>query len=57
MGIKGLGSMLAFLGVGSFVLPFFGLQFRVLSLFGEATWVFSLLLAIIGIMMMVKGKE
>lgn len=36
MSMRGLGGTLVILGAGSFVLPFFGLQFRVMNIFGSA---------------------
>ncbi|MBW3015750.1 hypothetical protein KY330_04975 [Candidatus Woesearchaeota archaeon] len=35
MSRSSIGAMLAFLGFGGLILPQFGLQFRVLSLFGD----------------------
>ena len=35
--MRNTGIFLVILGVGAFVLPMFGLQFKILSLFGEAT--------------------
>jgi len=34
--MRSTGIWLLVLGVGAFILPFFGLQFKVLSLFGDA---------------------
>ena len=54
MSSKSNGVMLIFLGVGSFVLPFFGLQFKILTLFGGFQWVISLILAGLGLFLMVR---
>jgi hypothetical protein len=34
--MRSWGIWLVILGVGAFVLPYFGLQFKILSMFGEA---------------------
>ena len=34
--MRSWGTWLVVLGVGAFILPYFGLQFRILSIFGEA---------------------
>jgi len=34
--MRGWGTTLILLGVGSFLLPFFGMQFRLMSLFGDS---------------------
>jgi hypothetical protein len=34
--MRSAGIWMLVLGVGAFVLPYFGLQFRILSVFGEA---------------------
>ena len=34
--MRSTGVWLLILGVGAFVLPYFGLQFKILSVFGEA---------------------
>ena len=36
------------LGIGSFILPFFGLQFRLLNLLGDAQPIVSIGLALVG---------
>jgi len=56
MDAKGWGVLLIVLGVGSFILPFFGVQFRILMLFGSFQWIVSIIIAIIGVVLLVKGK-
>lgn len=51
--MKKWGIILLVFGVGSFILPFFGLQFRLLSLFGEATPIVGAILAIVGVILLV----
>ena len=43
---------LVLLGVGAFVLPMFGLQFKILSLFGEATPMVAGGMAFVGAVML-----
>ena len=57
MSKKSYGIMLMFMGVGSFILPLFGLQFKILTLFGSFQWIVSLLLAIGGLGLLVMGEE
>jgi uncharacterized membrane protein YgdD (TMEM256/DUF423 family) len=54
-----LGATLIILGGGSFVLPLFGLQFRLLSLFGKATPVIGIVLAVAGVILIIidRAKE
>ena len=44
-------------GVGSFVLPMLGLQFRLLSLFGSATPLVGLGLAVLGGVLVVASPK
>ena len=44
-------------GVGSFVLPMLGLQFKLLSLFGSATPLVGLGLVVLGGVMFVAGQK
>ncbi len=44
-------------GIGSFVLPFFGLQFRLLSFMGNNTWILSAILVAIGALLLYLGKD
>ena len=57
MSIKGLGSMLAFLGIGALVLPLFGLQFKIMNLFGSASPAVAIALIVIGAIMAIKGSN
>jgi hypothetical protein len=43
---------LVLLGVGAFVLPLFGLQFKILSIFGEATPMVAGGMALVGAVML-----
>jgi hypothetical protein len=52
-----LGTMLVLLGVGSFVLPFVGLQFRVLSLFGENQVIAAIGMVVVGGLMLAAGSR
>ncbi|MBU1030734.1 MAG: hypothetical protein ABIC91_08720 [Nanoarchaeota archaeon] len=54
MDAKGLGVLLIVMGIGSFILPLFGLQFKLLILFGAYQWMVSILMAIIGIVLLIK---
>lgn len=54
---KGFGVIMVFLGAGSFLLPLFGLQFRIMALFGSYSWIAALAAIIIGILLVAKGKE
>ena len=49
MSLKGTGTMLAFFGLGALVLPFFGLQFKILNLLGGFSWIVALVLIVVGI--------
>lgn len=57
MSTKGFGAMLAFLGIGALILPFLGLQFRILMLFGSAAPLVAIGLIVVGIGMVVKGEN
>ena len=46
--VRGWGITLLILGIGSFILPLLGLQFRLLNLFGDATPVLGAGLAVLG---------
>lgn len=48
-----LGVTLLIFGIGSFILPLFGLQFKLFLLFGGASPVVSIILAIIGVLLLV----
>jgi len=57
MSAKGTGAMFLFMGLASFVLPLIGVQFRILSIFGGARWIVSVILCIVGVIMLAAGKE
>jgi hypothetical protein len=52
-----LGMTLVLLGVGSFVLPLVGLQFRVLSLFGENQAIAAIGMVVVGGLMLAAGSR
>lgn len=51
--MRGWGITLLILGIGSFVLPLMGLQFRLLNLFGAATPVLGAVLAAVGVVLVI----
>jgi hypothetical protein len=51
--MRGWGITLLILGIGSFILPLMGLQFRLLNLFGEATPFLGAGLAVAGAVLLV----
>jgi hypothetical protein len=53
--IKRIGGTLLVLGVGSFILPLFGMQFRLLNIFGDAQPLVGLALATIGAILLIAG--
>lgn len=61
--MKGLGAFLLILGIGSFILPFFGLQFQLLNLFGDYQLIASIAAIVIGVVLIVldlvknKGQQ
>ncbi len=50
----GLGLIL--IGVGSFILPLVGMQFRIIDLFGPAAPVVSIGMAIVGVVLLIMGN-
>jgi hypothetical protein len=52
-----LGTLLLLLGLGSFVLPLVGLQFRVLSLFGENQTIAAIGMVVVGGLMLAAGSR
>lgn len=54
--MRKFGATLVVLGIGSFVLPFFGLQFKIINIFGEAQWIIAIIAIIVGILMVIFGK-
>jgi hypothetical protein len=54
---KGWGVTFIVLGAGSFILPMMGVQFRLISLFGEAAPVVGVVLLALGVLMVVMGPK
>jgi hypothetical protein len=50
--MRGWGILLIVLGVGSFILPMMGMQFRLLSIFGEYTNIAGAVMAVIGVILL-----
>jgi hypothetical protein len=50
--MRGWGILLIVLGVGSFILPMMGMQFRLLSLFGEHTGIAGAVMAVLGVILL-----
>lgn len=50
--MRGWGGTLILLGIGSFILPMFGMQFILLSFFGAATPIVAIVMIIAGAAMM-----
>lgn len=57
MNAKGLGGLLVVLGIGSFVLPFMGLQFKLMMIFGNYTWLAGIVAMLLGVTLMIVGKK
>lgn len=49
--MRGWGIFCLILGIGSFILPYMGLQFRLLSLFGDKQPAVAVVLALVGAVM------
>ena len=54
--MKRLGWFLVILGVGSFILPLFGLQFKLMMLFGDSPIV-AIVMAIVGAIILVATGD
>jgi len=50
------GVWMLVLGLGSFLLPYAGMQFRLLSLFGEYQQIAGGVLALVGLLLLVFGR-
>jgi len=50
--MRSWGIWLLVLGIGAFVLPYMGLQFKILSLFGEALPMVAGAMAVVGAVML-----
>lgn len=57
MSLKGFGVMLVVLGAGSFILPAMGLQFKVMSIFGDAQPIVAVIATIAGILLLVGNEN
>ena len=55
--MKRLGWFLVILGVGSFILPLFGLQFKIMMLFGDSPIVPIIMAIVGGIILVASGDE
>jgi hypothetical protein len=53
--MKRFGIYLLILGLGSFILPYFDIQFKILSIFGENQWIASILLTVAGAGLLLLG--
>ena len=54
--MKKLGFWLIVLGVGAFILPKIGLQFKIINLFGKYQGVAAAAFAVVGILMFLAGS-
>ena len=50
--MRGWGILLIVMGIGSFILPMMGMQFRLLSIFGEHTGIAGAAMAVIGVILL-----
>ncbi len=55
--MKGWGVFCIILGVGSFILPKMGVQFKLISIFGEAAPVVGGVLVLLGVVLLVIGAK
>jgi hypothetical protein len=46
--MRSIGILLLILGIGTFILPQLGLQFRIMSVFGRNPETFAVIMAIVG---------
>ncbi len=53
--MKKLGTYLLIFGLGSFVLPFFGLQFKIFSAMGESQAMIGVGAIVVGAVLLVAG--
>ncbi len=54
--MRSLGIWLTVLGVGSFILPMMGLQFRIMKIFGSSLPLVALFMAVVGIVLLVVSS-
>jgi hypothetical protein len=52
-----IGWLLTIFGVGTFVLPFLGLEFKVMRLFGDAAPIAAAIMAVVGIVLLVMARR
>lgn len=57
MSTKSIGITLVILGAGSFLLPLFGLQFKIMAIFGSYSWIAAVIAVIFGITLLIKKEE
>lgn len=55
--MRGWGVWCLILGVGGFLLPMMGVQFRLLSVFGDGQYVVAGLVAVAGLLMVLFGRN
>lgn len=53
--MKSLGGTLLILGIGSFILPLMGFQFRLISIFGNNQTIAAIIMVIVGIILLLVG--
>lgn len=52
-----LGWLLTIFGIGSFILPLLGLEFRIMRIFGDATPIAAAVMAVVGIVLLVISRR
>jgi membrane protein implicated in regulation of membrane protease activity len=55
--MRRLGTTLLILGIGSFILPAIGIQFKIMYIFGDATPIVAIGFAIVGLVLIIVGKS
>jgi hypothetical protein len=55
--MRGFAILLIVLGVGTFVLPMMGLQFRLMSLFGSAQPIVAVVAAVVGVVLLIVSLK
>lgn len=51
------GWLLTILGVGSFILPLMGLEFRIMRIFGDAAPIAAIVVAVVGVVLLVMSRR
>ena len=54
---RGLGGTMMILGIGSFILPLFGFQFRIMEIFGNGQLYAAIALIIIGLFLLIMSTR